>query len=747
MFDATPEHAAAEEKRVEIPPVGAALGDHEADETVVAEAIADADGADLVVPTGGESLHVRFLATDRREVELVGSERQLRRSTEIVAAHRSELDLELQVLDEIVEGQRRGAQFLPAELFLVERRPPGILLGGFAGVELPEVTNQLSRTGRLLRPLDGEHLGAAGPYFGALHRVVVDEDEAVEAEIEPPRQRAEVLRLRQPVDRGGNHLLALEREIGSRLEHAPDVGLLVLAAQAHENAALGEARQQRVQRTVAVVELHAFGTDLADDAAPQRVVAVHHHDLACRHQTPVHVPGGNRGEHIQVVVAIGNVRDVVAQRVVHGVFVDAVVLVKLRRRYDVQTGERAKAVEELLLGLAHQNALGRRGRAVGWTQQQQRFGGGLIAMRADGCLKVAGGFLQESPDAFGIAPMIVGELAKPVEHPHQHDVGAGASGVEDAGGVQQRLHYLAVGRDLDRRVERQFLRPELERRYQRVGGEGGSQPKAERRRLSGTARLLVGKGRKRGEHLHAAGDALGERVDDPRGGPVGRNRADDARRRVVPPRLQNRRTRHEPGDGRMLANSRAHQRFACLFQRDVVAESGRRLVHEGRRQERHDTPGIGQSRRERIERRFDEPEVLADVPVARFGRVAPQPEHGRRGARVQDQQVEPPVLRANGGGRFGAPGWVAGVAGEELEVRTAAVESLVLFLTAVGRVPGARVDVCAGKGEGRREIGAQAAASAGNESHFTRERAGGSGQATRQPLRLRPDRAERNIAA
>ena len=75
---------------------GAALGDHQTDQTVVAEPVAHPDRPDLVPAAGGQRLHVGFVAADGREVELVGAQRQLRGAAQVLVAQRGEIDLELQ---------------------------------------------------------------------------------------------------------------------------------------------------------------------------------------------------------------------------------------------------------------------------------------------------------------------------------------------------------------------------------------------------------------------------------------------------------------------------------------------------------------------------------------------------------------------------------------------------------------------------------------------------------------------------
>jgi hypothetical protein len=65
-----------------------------------------------------------------------------------------------------------------------------------------------------VRPLDRQHFRTSGADLGAFHRVVVEEDEAVEAEVQPAGERADVLRLGLPVDGRRHHARARQAELG-----------------------------------------------------------------------------------------------------------------------------------------------------------------------------------------------------------------------------------------------------------------------------------------------------------------------------------------------------------------------------------------------------------------------------------------------------------------------------------------------------------------------------------------------------
>ena len=107
--------------------------------------------------------------------------------------------------------------FLAPELLSIQLGPALVFLGALSGIELPHVLEQAQRPLWVLRPLNREHLRAAGSHFGAFDRVVVDEHEAVEAEVQPRGEGAEVLRLRQPVDHGCHDVIAAKStDRGSR---------------------------------------------------------------------------------------------------------------------------------------------------------------------------------------------------------------------------------------------------------------------------------------------------------------------------------------------------------------------------------------------------------------------------------------------------------------------------------------------------------------------------------------------------
>src|SRR5207248_6728884 len=116
-------------------------------------------------------------------------------------------------------------------------------------------------------------------------RVVVEEDEAVEAELELVGQLAQARRLVPPVDADRDEVLAPQHHPWVALEDLVDVGSVVLARDREEDSRAGQLQELALEILVrephaVLAELDLRQADLADDAAPEDVVEVDGHDLA-----------------------------------------------------------------------------------------------------------------------------------------------------------------------------------------------------------------------------------------------------------------------------------------------------------------------------------------------------------------------------------------------------------------------------------------------------------------------------------
>ena len=123
-------------------------------------------------------------------------------------------------------------------------------------------------------------------HLGALERRVVDEHERAHVEAEVAGELAQILRLRAPVRRDGDDVLVeAERHLGGAcFEDGAHVGLLVARHQAHEQPAPLQFDKEALRGDVRRAERHAGRAELADRAAPQRVVTVEADHLARRRE-------------------------------------------------------------------------------------------------------------------------------------------------------------------------------------------------------------------------------------------------------------------------------------------------------------------------------------------------------------------------------------------------------------------------------------------------------------------------------
>ena len=130
----------------------------------------------------------------------------------------------------------------------------------------------------LLREQDRLDAGVRRPHLGQLHRVVVDEDDAIGADVPRAQDTGDRLRLRTPVRLHGEEAVSLQQQVrpGQRFFHPCGV---VFTSCGHQNAGVGERLQHLLVQRMAVaaaVEVpgDAVGAGLADQAAPERVVQV-----------------------------------------------------------------------------------------------------------------------------------------------------------------------------------------------------------------------------------------------------------------------------------------------------------------------------------------------------------------------------------------------------------------------------------------------------------------------------------------
>jgi hypothetical protein len=91
----------------------------------------------------------------------------------------------------------------------------------------------------LLVPLKGKYARASSANLGAFDWIVIEEDEAIESEIEGSGQLLNVLPFGHPVDFRCDDLIASEPKILSFVENLPNVFGFILATEAQQHSALG----------------------------------------------------------------------------------------------------------------------------------------------------------------------------------------------------------------------------------------------------------------------------------------------------------------------------------------------------------------------------------------------------------------------------------------------------------------------------------------------------------------------------
>jgi hypothetical protein len=147
-----------------------------------------------------------------------------------------------------------------------------------------------------------------------------------------------------------------------------------------------------MQQLMARIELESFHPNLSDDAAPECVVAVGNDDLADRGQLAVHVARHDRGEDVEVRSGVGDVRDVLPQRVVNFRFVHAVGAMQASHGHHGQSGQSCKRARQLLLARLKEFLDLPRPTAVGRAEDEQGINVPLGPMALYGALEIAARF-------------------------------------------------------------------------------------------------------------------------------------------------------------------------------------------------------------------------------------------------------------------------------------------------------------------------------------------------------------------
>ena len=457
VLDPPPERAAAQQEALDAQSVSDLPEERRPYEPVVAESVAHLDGEAAGLAVVQEPRDLLRPAADGRGVELVRPLGELGDAGHVARLGSEEADLQVQVLDELLEAQGLLAHALARGFQPVELGTASVLRGrGSDAIERPHVLQER----RYLRCVggqgQGEDLGIPPPHFRRLQRVVVEEDEAVEPDVQLLRQLPQTLGLRRPVDPPGRQVLALEHHVGMAVEDLEHVAFAVLAGQAKgdpggplREGELLEAAPRRVHRDAerAVLTAHS---------APKGLVAVHDQHLVRRALQRVHCP---RDRRAQGGVDRRSVRDVPMPR-------ERRRPLALEGRSGAQLGRTDEmdaleapngGGEATLLPLDRVGVPASSPLRFGAEAEDQRRGGACLE-RLDRSYQVFGRLVR------------VGQGSQVFEADGHH-VDTAVVGGEQAPGVEQLLEDLAVRGELDLEREPEPPHPEQQRVLDRFGRE------------------------------------------------------------------------------------------------------------------------------------------------------------------------------------------------------------------------------------------------------------------------------------
>jgi hypothetical protein len=465
VLDALAERPTAQHEVRDLHARPGALDRDRADQAVVTEAVANVHHPAPGVAHRQALAHVGDRAALAREVELVGSLGQLGDPRGVVVGCRPDRDLEIEPGEEVLEARRLRARAGALRVLVHHRAAPRILGGPRPGIEQPQIVGDAAPARSGTRQLQGQDLGTVRADLGALDRVVVDEHERVEPQVQGAGQIAQVRRFGLPVDARVHDVLAPEHHVGATLEHLPDVVLGVLAAQAHQRALGALLDEPPLQAQRPVVQRHALGSELAARTVPQRPVAVGHDHLAALGHQREAAPGDHRGEHGQVLGRVRDVRELVARRVeplARGIDGG-----ELAGVHEAHVGERSEGAgqdrgELVAQRSAFADLVPRRG-----TDHDQRGRRRCAGEAPDRFAQLAGRGAQERRRAIdrarpGPLPVLVPD--------HQH-VAAVAIRAQRCSWIEQRLEQLTVGCRPDRQPGAGPVQPCLDGAEQRLDGE------------------------------------------------------------------------------------------------------------------------------------------------------------------------------------------------------------------------------------------------------------------------------------
>ena len=160
-----------------------------------------------------------------------------------------------------------------------------------------------------------EHLRTAGFHLSALEGIVIDEDEAIQPELELLGQRLEVLGFGLPIELPGSEVIPPQGHILPPRKDGPDIIFVVLAVQTKQHASLALSAHELLQGLARRVQTDAHGSILATNTRPEGLVTIEHNDLVGRTVHGVERAHNSRGQSSEEQRGVRHVGQLVASAI------------------------------------------------------------------------------------------------------------------------------------------------------------------------------------------------------------------------------------------------------------------------------------------------------------------------------------------------------------------------------------------------------------------------------------------------
>lgn len=253
--------------------------DDNRDEAVVAELVFQSKIQCNEVVVLGNALDIALRVADRAEIELVGALRELRDSGEMERIERFGISYHFQTLQILVVGGEGRGGFRPLSFLAVLLRALGVLTGNGDRLEKIFPAEEVKIFFGFLRKLGHGQLRDLAADSVALKRIVVDENDAVHADVQRLADMADVAGLVLPVRHEHDEIVLAEDHLRVFAEGLDGGRMFVFAAYRQQNAAIAEFLEVSLQIGIDLAVFQLADADpvhavVADDAAPERVVKV-----------------------------------------------------------------------------------------------------------------------------------------------------------------------------------------------------------------------------------------------------------------------------------------------------------------------------------------------------------------------------------------------------------------------------------------------------------------------------------------